>query len=402
MLIFRLFLVVHQHCDAEKQTLIPASQPVSFERIGTRSGCNIHKMFACKYLSNDICTVVEEWTHGYFYLGYFSSSTHFDTLRPRYPVSSESVAAVFSVFCARSWLSWRKLQRSPCEHWHFSFTSNRNLFLLQRRSTPCVSLPLLVIQFSHALRRSFKIGISDLHSSSPWFSTFDNWDQISSDESPCRTSPIRFLSCANTRILNLYRLSKLTSSDGIFDINKRTSPHLVSNFLNAVIMKSNREQIGKYNTVSWAPISRKQSYRRSWTRSVFLVETDPLCWALSFSKLTFLNASKNWRLAPVPQQARKWTRRPPHLNKSKRPDAELRNIKRQKKCIYTNGPKFFVIAILSFFCMNITTNSRFPERAASCNSGSNFETNLRLGPEDLMKHPVSREDCNSNFYCPTM
>ena len=36
------------------------------------------KPFACKYLSNNICTVVEEWHHGYFCLGCFSSSTHFD------------------------------------------------------------------------------------------------------------------------------------------------------------------------------------------------------------------------------------------------------------------------------------------------------------------------------------
>ena len=36
------------------------------------------------------------------------------------------------------------------------------------------------------------------------------------------------------------------------------------------------------------------------------------------------------------------------------------------------------------------------ELAASCNSGSNFETNLRLGPEDLVKHPVSRSETESD------
>ena len=36
------------------------------------------------------------------------------------------------------------------------------------------------------------------------------------------------LSCTDSRILHLYRLSK-TSSDGIFDIESRTSSHLVSN-----------------------------------------------------------------------------------------------------------------------------------------------------------------------------
>ena len=44
-----------------------------------------------------------------------------DTLRPRDAVGSEGVAAVCSGFCARPWVSWRKLQRSPCEHWPFSF-----------------------------------------------------------------------------------------------------------------------------------------------------------------------------------------------------------------------------------------------------------------------------------------
>ena len=63
---------------AEMWELSPALHPVSFFQIGTREDANIHIAFAYRYLSNDICTVVEEWTHGYFCLGYFSSSTHFD------------------------------------------------------------------------------------------------------------------------------------------------------------------------------------------------------------------------------------------------------------------------------------------------------------------------------------
>ena len=46
--------------------------------------------------------------------------------------------------------------------------------------------------------------------------------------------------------------------------------------------------------------------------------------------------------------------------------------------------------------MNITTSSRVQERAASCSSGSNFETNLRLGLQDLVKHPLSREETESD------
>ena len=62
-----------------KQTLVSSlKNPIHYDRIGTRADAIIHKAFACRYLSNNICTVVEEWTHGYFCLGYFSSSTHFD------------------------------------------------------------------------------------------------------------------------------------------------------------------------------------------------------------------------------------------------------------------------------------------------------------------------------------
>ena len=42
---------------------------------------NVHKSIAYKYLSNNVCTIVEEWIHGYFCLGYFSSSTHSDLVR---------------------------------------------------------------------------------------------------------------------------------------------------------------------------------------------------------------------------------------------------------------------------------------------------------------------------------
>ena len=49
-----------------------------FKRIDTREDANIHKVIACKYLSDNICTVVGEWHHGCLCLGYFFSSTHFD------------------------------------------------------------------------------------------------------------------------------------------------------------------------------------------------------------------------------------------------------------------------------------------------------------------------------------
>ena len=68
--------------------------------------------------SNSICTDVEEWHHGYFCLGYFFSSTHFD-------LGTRMAQKVWRhgglVFCARSSLSCRKLRWSPFEHWTFSF-----------------------------------------------------------------------------------------------------------------------------------------------------------------------------------------------------------------------------------------------------------------------------------------
>ena len=68
------------------------------------------------------------------------------------------------------------------------------------------SLPLLLFQFSRVRRQSFAIGVSDLYFFSPSSSIVDNWASISSDESPCRTIPIQFLSCSDSHIFILLRL----------------------------------------------------------------------------------------------------------------------------------------------------------------------------------------------------
>ena len=102
-----------------KQTLVSSlNNPFHFYRIGTRSDANIHKAFACRYLSNNICTVVEEWTHGHFCLGYFSSSTHTSTSWYGW---LRRCCGIVVWFFTWSLLSCRKLHRSPCEHWPFSF-----------------------------------------------------------------------------------------------------------------------------------------------------------------------------------------------------------------------------------------------------------------------------------------
>ena len=180
------YLVVHQPCNAETNACLQPYNPFHFYKIGTRADANIHKAIACRYLSNLICTVVGEWTHDYFCLGYF------DTRRPVDTVGSEGVAALCSGSCARDrYCHAGNCTGLTCEHWPFSFTGNRCLFLLQRQLIPFNSLPLLLFQFSRAWRQSSVIEVSDLYSSSPLFSTFDNWGSISSDESPCRTSPMR-------------------------------------------------------------------------------------------------------------------------------------------------------------------------------------------------------------------
>ena len=80
---FAFYLVVHPPCNAETDSCLQPYNPFHFYRIGTQVDANIHKAFACMYLSNFICTVVEEWIHGYLCLGCFSSSTHFDLVTSR-------------------------------------------------------------------------------------------------------------------------------------------------------------------------------------------------------------------------------------------------------------------------------------------------------------------------------
>ena len=52
--------------------------PNQFCKIDIREDANSYNVISYKYLSNYICTVVEEFCQSDFCLGYFSSSTHFD------------------------------------------------------------------------------------------------------------------------------------------------------------------------------------------------------------------------------------------------------------------------------------------------------------------------------------
>ena len=74
-------------------------------RIGTRADANIHKTFACTYVSNNICTVVREWHHGMVTFALDISLPQDTSTRPRDIEGPEGVAAVCSGFCVRSWVS---------------------------------------------------------------------------------------------------------------------------------------------------------------------------------------------------------------------------------------------------------------------------------------------------------
>ena len=127
------YLVFHQPCNAETDTCLQPYNPFHFYRIGTRADANIHKAFSYKYLSNNICTVVEELHHGYFCLGYFFSSTHFDLVT----LMAQKVWRLWVLVFAHD-LGSRAgnciglLSNSGL----FLSTGNKYLFLLQRRSFP--------------------------------------------------------------------------------------------------------------------------------------------------------------------------------------------------------------------------------------------------------------------------
>ena len=146
----------------------------------------------------------------------------------------------------------------PSNTCHFPSTSNKNSFLFQRHLSPFESWPQLLFRFSSVWRQRFVIGAFDKNFFSPLFSIFDTWASISFDASPCRTFLIRFLSWSDSCMLNMYRLPR-TTSDGIFDIDNRISSHLVPNSWTSTLRRVIDNKWEESSTVSWAPVTRKQS-----------------------------------------------------------------------------------------------------------------------------------------------
>ena len=179
-----LFVWLFVNLMLREQTLIPGfASRFCFVKIDTREDANIHKAIACKCLLNNICTVVEEWHHGCFCLGYFSSPTHFDLVT--------RVARKVWRHCGLVFGHDRHSHAGNCigllsNTGLFLSTGGRYLVLLQRHSSP------VLFMFFRVWRQNFLIEVSDLYSSSPLSSIFDNWASISSDECPCRTIPMLF------------------------------------------------------------------------------------------------------------------------------------------------------------------------------------------------------------------
>ena len=113
-----LFVWLLVNLMMREQTLIPGfATRFCFVKLTLGRMPMFKRRLSASTFSNNICTVVEEWHHGYFCLGYFSSSTHFDLVVRL----AQKVWRLWVLVCARSLLSCRKLHWSPCEHWPFSF-----------------------------------------------------------------------------------------------------------------------------------------------------------------------------------------------------------------------------------------------------------------------------------------
>ena len=176
----------------QKQTFVSRlTTDFIFDRIGTPADANGHKTFSCRYLSNNISTVVDEWTHGDFCLGCFSSSTHFGLVTR---LAQKAWRQCVVVFVYDRFYHAGNCIRLLSNTGLFLSTGNKYLFLLQHRLSPFRLLTTTPegVSILPCLASSFVIDVSDLYSSSPLSSTFDNWASTCSDESTCRTIPIRF------------------------------------------------------------------------------------------------------------------------------------------------------------------------------------------------------------------
>ena len=158
--LFRLFIWLFFNLLMREQTLVSSlTTRFIFNRIGTRADANIHKAISCKYISNSICTVVEESYQSDFCLWRFFSSTHFEIVS----LMAQKVWRLWvQVFAHDRYSHAENCTGLPSNTGLFLSTDNRYLLLLQRLTIPFDSWPLLLFRFSRVWRLSFAIGVSDL------------------------------------------------------------------------------------------------------------------------------------------------------------------------------------------------------------------------------------------------
>ena len=185
-----------------------------------------HKAIACKYISKISTRLSKNGMDPWVLLPRILLCL--ETLRPRDINDSESVRQCVLVFAHDRYSHAGNCIGFLANTGLFLSTGDWYLFLLQSRLIPFDSSSVLLISILSCLaskfrKRSFWSVLLFTMVSNFWQLEIDIFWWISMSYKSNVVS-----SCANSRILNVCRLTN-TSTDGIFDMDNRTSTHLVSN-----------------------------------------------------------------------------------------------------------------------------------------------------------------------------
>ena len=219
------YLVVHQPCNAETGTCLQPHNPFHFYRNGTRG----MPIFTRRSRASTSQIVSARLSKNGLMVTFASSTslprTHFDLV---IRLAQKAWRQCVQVFVHDLGLRDGSCIGLLANTGLVLFTGNRYLFLLQRRTIPFDSWPLLLFRFFPCLASKFR-------NRSFWSmllftiiiifcqSGFEIFCWISMSYNSKTV-----LSCADSRILNLHRLSRISSGE-IFDIDNKISSHLVSN-----------------------------------------------------------------------------------------------------------------------------------------------------------------------------
>ena len=181
-------------------------------------------MSYCKFLWGNPCKAIETFHHWDLPLGL----RVLDGFRS-FCCMKEFGHGFGCVIFARLLTSWRKLQLSLSEHCPLdSHCQKSPRILLYTLFCPLILDHGVSLIISTSGAKIFYFVCLARYFFSPLFSICDNQVITSSDESPGHTIPIRSWVFSDSRILNLYNPSKM-SSCGIFVIDNKISSHLESN-----------------------------------------------------------------------------------------------------------------------------------------------------------------------------